>query len=75
MTDIVERLRSGFGPTDRSSILLSRSIETLSQAADEIERLRNGIRHALSEIEDGGPKALKYAAQELRIALGEKGSD
>lgn len=68
MTDIVDRLRD---PSKGSP----RWLDTLSEAADEIERLRNGIRHALSEIEDGGPKALKYAAQELRIALGETGSD
>ena len=69
MTDIVERLRVHAWRSD------GWTRQDAAEAADEIERLRNGIRHALSEIEDGGPKALKYAAQELRIALGETGSD
>lgn len=35
----------------------------------ERDKLRDGISKALLEIEDAGPKALKYAAQELRAAL------
>lgn len=41
--------------------------------AAEIERLRAAMRRALDEIEHAGPKALKYAAQELSAALGEDG--
>ena len=73
MSDIVERLLSY--ADDAADPLVPGDDNIIIQAADEIERLRNGIRHALTEIEDGGPKALKYAAQELRIALGETGSD
>jgi hypothetical protein len=73
MTDIVERLREGVWGRARRADAVIQTI--MQEGADEIERLRNGIHHALTEIEDGGPKALKYAAQELRIALGEKDSD
>ena len=38
----------------------------------EIARLRKRIQAALDEIEDAGPKALKYAEQELRAALAPK---
>lgn len=38
-------------------------------AAAEIERLRAALRSALAEIEDAGPKALKYAEQEIRKGL------
>jgi len=37
----------------------------------EADALRRGIGKALDELEDAGPKALKYAAQELRAAMGE----
>lgn len=40
--------------------------DTLSR---ELERLKAGISSALMEIEDAGPKALKYAGVELRAAL------
>jgi len=35
----------------------------------EVARMRDGIGKALDEIADAGPKALKYAEQELRAAL------
>lgn len=38
----------------------------------ENKALRDGIEKALDEIEDDGPKALKYAAQELRAAMKEQ---
>lgn len=40
-----------------------------------VERLEAGITKAMDEIEDAGPKALKYAAQELRAALKEPRHD
>lgn len=36
----------------------------------EADALRAGIAKALDELEDDGPKAAKYAAQELRAAMG-----
>ncbi|KRG86146.1 hypothetical protein H7691_12620 [Stenotrophomonas sp. CW117] len=35
----------------------------------EVAGLRNGIERAMGEIDDDGPKALKYARQELQAAL------
>lgn len=35
----------------------------------EVAGLRNGIERAMGEIDDDGPKALKYARQELKAAL------
>lgn len=35
----------------------------------EVEALRAGIEKAISEIDDAGPKALKYARQELEAAI------
>jgi hypothetical protein len=65
VTDIVERLRAGFEPTDRSSILLSRSIETLSQAADEIEQLRESCERAMLALDK--VVARLYEVESLRI--------
>lgn len=45
--------------------------DALAESLAEAERLRSAIERALSEIEDDGPKALKYAAQELRAAMKE----
>lgn len=45
----------------------------LAASRAEVEGLRAGIAKALDEIEDDGPKAMKYAAQELRAAM-EKGN-
>lgn len=42
----------------------------IDELRKEVELLRNGIGKALDEIEDDGPKALKYASQELRAAIG-----
>ena len=36
----------------------------------EADALREGISKALDELDDDGPKAVKYAAQELRAAMG-----
>lgn len=36
----------------------------------EADALREGIAKALDELEDDGPKAVKYAAQELRAVMG-----
>lgn len=41
------------------------------RAANQRDRLLHGIREALAELDDAGPKALKYAAQELQAALAE----
>jgi chromosome segregation ATPase len=41
-------------------------VETLRA---ENEALRAGISSAISELQDAGPKALKYAEQELRAAI------
>lgn len=35
----------------------------------EVEALRSGIEKAMSEIDDAGPKALKYARQELEATI------
>lgn len=43
----------------------------LAAKSKEVQELHSGIAKALDEIEDAGPKALKYAAQELRTAMGE----
>jgi hypothetical protein len=43
---------------------------TGEQIDAELKRLRAGMEKALEEIEDAGPKALKYAGDELRKALG-----
>lgn len=42
---------------------------TPRQLAAEVLRLRAALRSALDEIEDAGPKALKYAEQEIRKGL------
>lgn len=54
------------------------SLAPAGEAVDEVEVLRAdfralvaGIEKALEEIADAGPKALKYAEQELRAALAE----
>lgn len=44
-------------------------IGRLGNAEANAARLREGIDKALLEIEDEGPKALKYAAQELNAAI------
>lgn len=41
----------------------------LAAKAGEVGALRAGIERAMSEIEDAGPKALKYARQELDAAI------
>lgn len=43
----------------------------LAAKSKEVQELHSGIAKALDEIEDAGPKALKYAEQELRTAMGE----
>jgi hypothetical protein len=50
------------------------ALSALAAKSAEVEGLRAGIEKALDEIEDDGPKALKYAAQELRAAM-EKSND
>jgi|GEM_PF-5217342 len=45
---------------------------TIARQAAVIGRLESGITKALDELEDNGPKAAKYAAQELRAALGDQ---
>jgi hypothetical protein len=47
------------------------SLERLAAEHEaEVGRLRAAMREALDEIEDAGPKALKYAGQALRKGLG-----
>lgn len=49
-----------------------------AEAAAAVERadhLEAGVNEALREIEDAGPKALKYAAQELRAAIARAGGE
>jgi hypothetical protein len=41
----------------------------LAAKAGEVEALRAGIQKAIEEIDDAGPKALKYARQELETAI------
>lgn len=73
MTDIVERLRD---PSKGSP----RWLDTLSEAADEIERLREALRQfADCELHDGNCASLDVAAKRIRAiaraALGEPGHD
>lgn len=41
----------------------------LAAKAGEVDALRAGIQKAIEEIDDAGPKALKYARQELETAI------
>jgi hypothetical protein len=50
---------------------MSRLVQGMERMQADRDRMRESIYKALSEIEDAGPKALKYAAQELRAAIGE----
>ncbi|WKV16927.1 hypothetical protein [Microcystis phage MJing1] len=46
-------------------------LRAIVEVEQQRDRLRQGVERALAEIDDAGPKALKYAAQELRAALAE----
>lgn len=49
--------------------------QVANAARAEAARLRSGIEKALLEVEDAGPKALKYTEQELRAALATEARD
>jgi hypothetical protein len=63
---------------DADSIAQQERIEELKAERDaalaRAARMRERISNALLEIEDAGPKALKYAEQELRAARAEDGA-
>lgn len=59
--------RSPFHPAPQADV--ARLEAALKEAESRVVSLEDGIEKALEEIEDAGPKALKYAAQELHAAM------
>lgn len=68
MTKLADGLSNAL---EDASLELVRLRAELAAKSKEVQELHSGIAKALDEIEDAGPKALKYAEQELRTAMGE----
>jgi len=60
---------AGSGYTDTAENTLAGVMHDRDRLRAEVEALRAGIQKALDEIDDDGPKALKYARQELGAAI------